>query len=44
MLGFYTENGINVMVYNYRGYGLSEGMPSVAHIRQDAETVVMYVR
>lgn len=23
MLNFYTENGINVMVYNYRGYGLS---------------------
>jgi len=23
LLGFYIENGINVMVYNYRGYGLS---------------------
>lgn len=44
MLGFYTENGINVMVYNYRGYGLSQGFPSVANIRTDAETVVMYVR
>jgi len=44
MLNFYTENGINVLVYNYRGYGLSQGSPTLSKIRLDAETVVMYVR
>ena len=29
LLDFYIENGINVVVYNYRGYGLSQGTPSI---------------
>ena len=29
LLDFYIDNGINVMVYNYRGYGLSQGVPSI---------------
>ena len=44
LLDFYIENGINVMVYNYRGYGLSQGSPSIKNIRLDSETVAMYVR
>jgi len=44
LLGFYIENGINVMVYNYRGYGLSQGLPSISNIRMDSETVASYVR
>jgi hypothetical protein len=44
LLNFYLNNGINVMVFNYRGYGLSEGTPSVWKIKQDAETVALYVR
>ena len=44
LLDFYVENGINLMVYNYRGYGLSQGTPTMKNIRQDAETIAMYVR
>ena len=29
LLEFYHDNGINLMVFNYRGYGLSEGTPSI---------------
>lgn len=44
LLEFYLKNGINLMVFNYRGYGLSEGTPSISKIRKDAETVAQYVR
>ena len=44
MVDFYIENGINVLVYNYRGYGLSQGTPNIKDLRQDGETVAMYVR
>ena len=44
LLDFYIENGINVVVYNYRGYGLSQGTPSINKIKEDSETVAMYVR
>lgn len=44
LLEFYLGNGINVMVFNYRGYGLSEGTPSIRKIKQDAETVAQFVR
>ena len=44
LLDFYIDNGINVMVYNYRGYGLSQGSPTIKNIRQDSETVALYVR
>lgn len=29
LLDFYVDNGINVMIYNYRGYGLSQGTPNI---------------
>ena len=44
LLEFYLSNCINVMVYNYRGYGLSEGTPSISKIKKDSETVAQYVR
>lgn len=44
LLEFYLGNGINLMVFNYRGYGLSEGTPSIRKIKHDAETVAAYVR
>lgn len=40
LVDFYTEKGINVVVYNYRGFGLSQGFPTIGKIRKDAETVV----
>jgi len=43
-LDFYLDNGISVVTFNYRGFGLSEGMPSIPLIRQDAEVVANYVR
>ena len=44
LLDFYIDNDINVMVYNYRGCGLSQGSPTIKNIRQDSETVALYVR
>jgi len=44
LLEFYINNGINVMVFNYRGYGLSEGTPSFTKIKKDSETVAQFVR
>ena len=43
-LDFYLENGISVVTFNYRGFGLSEGSPSIPQIRGDAEMVANYIR
>jgi hypothetical protein len=46
--GFYLKlflnKNINVMVWNYRGYGLSKGKPNPYNIRKDAETILSYMR
>lgn len=44
MLSFYINNGINVFLWNYRGYGCSEGKPTPYNIAKDGVTVVNYVR
>jgi len=35
---FYTERGLNLVVADYRGYGMSEGIPTLTHIVRDAHT------
>jgi len=36
--------GINVFIWNYRGFGLSEGVPSPKTLKEDSEIVAAYVR
>jgi uncharacterized protein len=38
-LDFYLDFGINVVLWNYRGYGNSSGIPSPESNRADAEVV-----
>lgn len=43
-LEFYRNLGINMFVWNYRGYGRSEGSPNPAKMYEDAEMIVDYLR
>ncbi|MCX5802849.1 MAG: alpha/beta hydrolase [Proteobacteria bacterium] len=36
---FYTERGLNLVVADYRGYGMSEGIPTLTNIVRDAHTI-----
>jgi len=40
----YFKNNIDVLVWNYRGYGLTKGSPNFNNIKQDAEAVVEFAR
>ncbi len=39
----YEHIPVNLVLFDYRGYGLSSGSPNVAGIKQDAESVVNFV-
>jgi len=41
---FYLDFGINVILWNYRGYGNSTGVPSPENNRADAELVCAWAR
>ena len=41
---FYFKRGINLMFWNYRGFGRSQGKPSVRKICLDGEAVVEFLR
>ncbi|KAL4466866.1 hypothetical protein ABPG74_010463 [Tetrahymena malaccensis] len=41
---YYNKKGINTLVWNYRGYGKSEGTPSPDAAFSDAEKIVDYLR
>ena len=43
-LEFYTERGLSVMLWNYRGYGRSEGKPDSINIFKDGETIMKYLK
>ena len=43
-MDFYTTRGLNVMLWNYRGYGRSQGRPVPKKILEDGECVVRYLR
>jgi hypothetical protein len=40
----YTNIGINVAIWNYRGYGRSQGSPSPKSIRKDGEYVIKHFK
>lgn len=42
VLNNYRLQGVNVLSYDYRGYGLSEGSPSEKNCYKDARTVLDY--
>ncbi len=41
---FYIEHGFNLFMWNYRGYGRSEGFPTPHNLLLDAEQVARYLR
>lgn len=41
---FYHRRGINLFLWNYRGYCESGGFPSTKAILRDGETVVDFLR
>jgi len=41
---YYLDNGINVLLWNYRGYGESTGNISYENIRNDSTLVVEYLK
>ena len=43
-LRFFLNKNINVLVWNYRGYGLSTGTPTPSNIRQDGDQLLRYLR
>lgn len=43
-LDLYISNGINVMLWNYRGYGRSKGQPSPSVLKADGKCIVDYLR
>lgn len=43
-LDFYINNGINLFVYNYRGYARSEGQPDPDTMLTDGDSIVEYLR
>lgn len=43
-LRYFLNKNINVMVWNYRGYGLSNGNPDPTNIRKDGDQIMKYMR
>jgi len=43
-IDLYLRNGINVFLWNYRGYGRSTGTPSPHILKKDGEYIVDYLR
>jgi len=41
---YYLENGINVLLWNYRGFGDSSGTADFNNLNSDAEEVVTYLQ
>ncbi|OMJ81033.1 hypothetical protein SteCoe_18596 [Stentor coeruleus] len=43
-LEFYLELGFSVFLWNYRGYGRSQGKASLDRLKKDGEVIVNYIR
>jgi pimeloyl-ACP methyl ester carboxylesterase len=41
---FYHKNGLNLVVGDYRGYGVSSGIPTLTDLAQDAHDIFKQVR
>lgn len=44
VINFFTNLQINLMLIDYRGYGLSEGSPTIQGIYKDSEAAYKYLR
>ena len=42
-LNFFLKKGINVMAWNYRGYGHTSGSPTPYNIKTDGESLVAFM-
>jgi len=43
-INFYLNNRINVFLWNYRGYGRSEGSPTAINVVEDTEAVLHFLK
>jgi hypothetical protein len=43
-LRFFLNRNINVMLWNYRGYGLSTGAPDPYNVKLDSEVILSYLK
>ena len=41
---YYLSWGINVVLYNYRGYGESKGFSTISNMQTDAEQIIEYIK
>ena len=41
---FYCKNGVNLLLWNYRGYGRSTGCPKPHLLQEDAELIIDFLR
>lgn len=41
---FYVNQGINVFLWNYRGYGRTKGSPTPQKFKRDGEIIVDYLK
>lgn len=44
LIEYYTRHNVNLVLWNYRGFGRSEGSPSPQNTFRDAECLVDYLR
>lgn len=43
-LRFFLNRNVNVMLWNYRGYGLSTGSPDPYNVKTDSEEILRYMK
>jgi len=43
-LDFYTRAGVNVVLWNYRGYGRTKGRPTPTKLKQDGLAIAEYLK
>ena len=43
-LRFFLNRNINVMLWNYRGYGLSNGTPDPYNVKTDSEVILQFMK
>lgn len=43
-LEFYTRAGVNIVLWNYRGYGRTKGRPTPTRLKQDGVAIAEYLK
>lgn len=44
IIELYTTSRVDILLWNYRGYGYSTGSPSYESIKKDAELVIQFAK